>query len=43
MSMEKETVNDGLEQKTDDVTVETATEQKSRKMRLQQRQQSKGQ
>ena len=28
MSMEKETVNDGLEQKTDDVTVETATEQK---------------
>ena len=26
MSMEKETVNDGLEQKTDDVTVETATE-----------------
>ena len=23
MSMEKETVNDGLEQKTDDVTVET--------------------
>lgn len=28
MSMEKGTVNDGLEQKTDDVTVETATEQK---------------
>ena len=28
MSMEKETVNDGLEQKTDDVTVEPATEQK---------------
>lgn len=31
MSMEKETVNDGLEQKTDDVTVETATEQKERR------------
>lgn len=28
MSMEKGTVNDGLEQKTDNVTVETATEQK---------------